>query len=110
LSKRLKPADNGVVCLCSGERIGALMLRLALGPFGALKLAGPRGGDLGRLGEGDGFGDGARTGDLSRGVDRADCTGSRAGDLSRVNGDLVSSMAEDCSDLIGMPCGDERRD
>lgn len=42
-------SETGVVCLGGGgDRIGALKLRVLLGPVGALKgCAGPRGGDRG---------------------------------------------------------------
>lgn len=53
-----------------GDGEGAVKFRLLLGPVGALKPAGPRGGDLGAIG---------RTGDRSLGVDLAE---SLAGSLS----------------------------
>lgn len=80
--------DSGVVCLGGGgDRTAALKFRLALGPVGARKgCAGPRGGDLEGGGGDFNFGDAARTGDLSRGVDLLE---SRIGDLSRGYGERV---------------------
>lgn len=67
--------------MLEGDIAGAAGVRVALGPVGALKAAGPRGGDFGG-------GERGRAGDLSRGVNFEDSrTGNWvdcAGDLSRL--------------------------
>lgn len=69
-----------------GDRIGALKLRLELGPVGALKGCASRTGDLPCTAGDLTIGEAARAGDRSRGVDRVE---SRRGDLSRGKGERV---------------------
>lgn len=81
-------------------------MRVELGPVGALKPAGPRGGDLVRGERGSSLDMALRTGDLSRGVDFAESlvgieVGGR-GDLSREYGEraLGRSSAEYAVDAL----------
>lgn len=108
----------------AGDLAGAVKIRALLGPVGAFKPAGPRGGDRG-LGENTSRCGGAeRTGDRSLGVDLAEsrveslkgrevaCAG---GDRSRGSGDLAlerSSRLDDCvtAILLGWIGGEERRE
>lgn len=69
-----------------GDRIGALKLRLELGPVGALKGCASRTGDLPCTAGDLTIGEAARAGDRSRGVDLVE---SRRGDLSRGNGERM---------------------
>lgn len=76
--------------LVGGDRVGAVKLRLALGPVGALKAAGARGGERGFGERGASFGGFVRTGDRSRGVDLEDSLSLRGnGECSRVVGELA---------------------
>lgn len=79
--------DNGVDWPdAEGDRIGALKLRLELGPVGARKGCASRAGDLPCTAGDLTIGEGARAGDRSRGVDRVE---SRRGDLSRGKGERM---------------------
>jgi hypothetical protein len=80
-------AEPGPLLLLTvGDVAGAVKLRVALGPVGALKAAGPRGGDRGFGERGSSFLI-ARTGDRSR-DDLEDSLKGR-GDRSRVIGELT---------------------
>jgi len=69
-------ADTGagplVAIFAGGDLTGAVKLRVALGPVGGLKPAGPRGGDRGFGERGTSLCGRVRTGDRSCGVDRED--------------------------------------
>jgi hypothetical protein len=74
--------------LAGGDLAGAVKLRMALGPVGGLKPAGPRGGDRGFGERGTSLCGSVRTGDRSCGVDREDSLSLFSnGECSRVIGE-----------------------
>jgi hypothetical protein len=95
----------------AGDLAGVVKLRVALGPVGALKVAGPRGGDR-TYGERSRV-SGARTGERSRGVDLAESR-CDTGDGSRVR--FVGVGRSLCGRdglkdvLAGWPGGELRRE
>jgi hypothetical protein len=76
--------------LAGGDLAGAVKFRLALGPVGGLKPAGPRGGDRGFGERGAFLGGIVRTGDRSCGVDLDDSLSLFGnGECSRVIGESI---------------------
>jgi hypothetical protein len=102
--------------LAGGDLAGAVKLRLALGPVGGLKLAGPRGGERGFGERGASFGGFTLTGDRSCGVDLGDSLSLwGSGECSRVVGESAfdrSLRLVGCcrASLLGWTGGEDRRE